>query len=266
MVRKIIVKTILNKHRRDSWFLDDYSLNPYEACAFNCVFCYIRGSKYGRNMQKSLSVKVNACRLLEKEISVRMKREEYGFIIISSSTEAWQRIEEKYKLTRRMLKIIARYKFPVHVLTKSTLVLRDLDVLKEIDRNAFIPQDLRGRINHGVFMTFSLSTLDEHVSKIFEPNAPTPAERLEAMKECRKKGFLTGVAYIPVLPFISDSYEELDEMIKTAKEFGAHYVFVGALTLFGACKEIYTAVLKKHFPELLPKYRRLFRIFNQPSK
>jgi len=144
-----------------------------------------------------------------------------------------------------MLKIIARYKFPVHVLIKSTLVLRDLDVLKEMDRNAFIPQDLGGRINHRVFMTFSSSTLDEHV---FEPNIQ-PWLRGWMHKGAQEGGFLTRVAYIPALPFVSDSYEELDEMIKTTNEFGLIMFSLNALTLFGTCKEICIAVLKKHFSE-----------------
>ena len=267
MVKEIFVKSILNKHKvRDSWFLDDYSLNPYEACAFNCVFCYIRGSKYGENMQKVLSVKVNACQLLERELPRRARKGEHGFIAISSSTEAWQPIEEKYRLTRKLLRIILHYRFPVHVLTKSKLILRDLDILKEIDKKAILPKDLRNKLNHSVLITFSLSTLDSKVAKIFEPGAPTPRERLETMQKCKENGFFTGVAYIPVLPFISDSDEQLEEMVKTAKDYGADYVFVGALTLFGIGKRFYYKVLDRYFPNLLPNYRRLFRMFNQPNK
>jgi len=267
MAKEIFVKTILNKHKvRDSWFLDDYSLNPYEACAFNCVYCYIRGSRYGENMQKVLSVKVNACQLLEKELVRRARKGEHGFIAISSATEAWQPIEEKYKLTRKLLQIILHYRFPVHVGTKSRLILRDLDILRKIDEKAILPRDLKNKLDHGVFITFSLSTLDEKVAKIFEPGAPTPKERLETMQKCKENGFFTGVAYIPVLPFISDDEEQLEEMIKTAKEYGADYVFVGALTLFGVGKKFYYRILEKHFPYLIPRYRKLFRIFNQPSK
>ena len=86
------------------------------------------------------------------------------------------------------------------------------------------------------------------------------------MQKIKEAGFYAGVAYIPVLPFISDSDEQLEEMIKIAKEFGADYVFVGTLTLYGIGKEIYYKVLEKRFPELLPKYKKLFKIFNQPSK
>ena len=91
-------------------------------------------------------------------------------------------VEEKYRLTRRCLEIIARFKFPLHCLTKSTLILRDLDLLKEIDENAILPKDLK--LKRGVLITFSLSTVDEKIAKIFEPNAPKPNERLENLAKC----------------------------------------------------------------------------------
>ena len=265
MVGEIFVKTILNKHRRrDSWFLDDYSLNPYQFCDFNCIYCYIRSSKYGGNMREGLAVKINAPTLLEKELLIRAKRKEYGFIALSSATEPWMHIEKKYELTRKCLKVIAKFKFPVHCLTKSTLILRDLDLLEEIDKNAILPSDL-SKLKHGTLITFSLSTLEEKIAKIFEPSAPKPRERLEALQKVKNAGFHAGIAYIPVLPFLSDSDEQLEEMIRTAKEFNANYVLVGALTLHGI-NDLYYKVIEKHFPELLSKYKQLFKIFSQPGR
>jgi len=267
MVKEIYVKSVLNRHkRRDEWFLDDYSLNPYQLCQFNCVYCYIRGSKYGKNMGKELAVKVNAPSLLERELLKRAKKKEFGFIALSSSTEPWQPIEEKYKLTRKCLDVISRFRFPIHCGTKSKLILRDLDLLSEIDEKAVLPEDLRTKLKHGVLVTFSFSTLNERIARIFEPAAPRPKERLTVLQEIKERGFYAGIAYIPVLPFISDNDDQLEEMIVAAKEFNADYVFVGALTLFSAGRRLYYKVLEKYFPELLPKYRRLFRIFNQPSK
>jgi len=260
MVKEITVKSVLNKHRRrDEWFLDDYSVNPYEQCAFNCIYCYIRGSKYGENLEKNLAVKVNAPRILERELHRRARRSEIGFIAFSSSTEAWQPIEQKYKLTKRLLEIVRHYKFPIHVLTKSKLVLRDLDLLKRIDEEAILPEDLKGKLNHKTLITFSISSLNDEISRIFEPGAPTPKERLETLQKCVEEEFFAGIAYIPLLPYISDSKEQMEEMVLTAKEYGAKYIFVGALTLFGAGKKLYLKTLQKHFPELVPKYEKLFR-------
>jgi len=260
MVKEIRVKSVLNKHRkRDSWFLDDYSVNPYELCAYNCIYCYIRGSKYGENLEEKLAVKINAPQILEKELQKRARKAEHGFIIFSSSTEAWQPIEQKYKLTRKMLQIVNHYKFPVHALTKSPLILRDLDILREIDETAILPKDLKNKLDHKVLITFSISSLDEEISRKFEPNAPTPKERLKALRNCLEKGFFAGIAYIPLLPYISDSPEQIEEMIATAKDYNAKYVFVGSLTLSEKGKELYYRVLERDFPELIPKYEKLFK-------
>ena len=271
MVNEIQVKSILNKHKkRDDWFLDDYSVNPYSGCSFNCIYCYIRGSKYGENMAKTLSVKINAPELLEKQLSRRAKRGEYGIIALSSSTEPYMPIEEKLKLTRKLLEIILKYRFPVEIATKSKLVLRDLDLLKEIDKNAILPDDLKPKLKHGVIISFSISTLDEKLAKILEPGAPKPIERLETIKRCKEEGFFTGVCFIPVLPFLSDSEEQIEETIKTVKEYGADFIFVGGLTLFGKgpadCKTLYYKFLEKYHPELVPNYKSLYRIFFAPSK
>ena len=270
MINEIQAKTILNKHKkRDSWFLDDYSINPYQGCSFNCVYCYTRGSKYGNHLAKTLSVKINAPELLEKQLATRAKKKEYGIIALASQ-EAYLPIEKELKITRKLLPIISKYRFPVHIGTKSTLVLRDLDMLKEIGRNAILPEDLKQKLNHRVIISFSLSTLDEKLANLFEPGAPTPKERLETMKKCKEEGFLVGANFIPVLPFLSDSEEQLEEMIKTAKDYEADFILVGSLTLFGEgptdCKTLYYQVLEKYFPELVPKYKSLFRIFFAPPK
>ena len=271
MVKEIRVKSILNKHKkRDDWFLDDYSVNPYSGCSFNCIYCYIRGSKYGENLAERLSVKINAPELLEKQLARRAKKWEYGIIALSSSTEPYMPIEENLKLTRKLLEIILKYRFPVEVATKSKLVLRDLDVLKEIDKNAILPPDLKPKLKHGVIISFSISTLDKRVARILEPGAPTPLERLDTMKKCKEAGFFTGVCLIPVLPFISDSEEQLEETIKTAKEYGADFIFVGGLTLFGKgpadSKTLYYKFLEKYYPELVTRYKSLYRIFWAPSR
>jgi DNA repair photolyase len=270
MVNEIQVKSVLNKHkRRDDWFLDDYSVNPYEGCAFNCIYCYIRGSKYGENMERTLSAKVNLPEILRKQLSLRARKREYGIICIASSTEPYMPIEERLGLTRKALEIISGYRFPVHIVTKSKLVLRDLDILKKIDKTAILPDDLK-KLNHGAMITFSISTLDDKLARALEPGAPTPMERLETMMKCREEGFLAGVCYAPTLPFISDTEEEIDRMIKAAKDYGADYAFVGTLTLFGDgpadCKTLYYKFLERYYPDLIPKYRSLFRVSFKPPR
>jgi len=270
VVNQVQVRSVLNKHKnRDAWFLDDYSINPYYGCSFNCIYCYTKGSKYGEHIMKGLSAKINAPTILEKQLKRRSRKGEYGIIALSTSTEAYMQIEEKLNLTRSILKIILRYRFPVHILTKSKLVLRDMDILKKIDENARLPKDLEQKLDHGVIISFSISTLDEKLAKILEPGAPKPTERLETMKKFKEAGFLTGVCFIPVLPFLSDSEEQLDEMVKTAAEYGADFCLIGALTLFGSgprdCKTLYYRFLEEYYPELVPKYKKLYGNFWAPS-
>lgn len=271
MTNEIQVKAVLNKQqKRDEWFLCDYTLNPYSGCSFNCLYCYVRGSKYGENMAKAFSVKVNAPELLEKQLSRRAKKGEYGIIALASATEPYMPIEEKLKLTRRLLEIVLKYKFPVEVATKAKLVLRDLDLLKEIDKDAILPDDLKPKLKHGAIISFSISSLDDKLASILEPAASKPSERLETMRKCKEEGFLTGVCFIPVLPFLSDSKEELEMTIKTVKEYGADFIFIGGLTLFGKgpadSKTLYYRFLEKYYPELVRKYKSLYRIFFAPSK
>jgi len=125
--------------------------------------------------------------------------------------------------------------------------------------------DVRDIIEKGVH-----SFLKEELAKILEPGAPKPIERLETMKRCKEEGFLTGVCFIPVLPFLSDSDGQLEETIRTVKEYGADFIFIGGLTLFGKglldCKTLYYKFLEKHYLELVPKYKSLYRIFFAPSK
>src|SRR5258707_14792974 len=114
MPHEIQVKSILNKtKRRDPWFLDDYTLNPYSGCSFNCLYCYIRGSKYGVHMEDRLSVKTNAVELLEKELSRRAKKGEYGIIVVSSATDPYLQFEKELRLTRKLLEVILKFRFPV---------------------------------------------------------------------------------------------------------------------------------------------------------
>src|SRR5687768_5102312 len=131
-MKEITVKSILNKKKkRDSWFLDDYTLNPYEGCSFNCQYCYIRGSKYGENMSESLSVKINGGEVLDRQLAFRVKKDQFGIIALASATDPYIRAEERYRMTETFLKIILRHRFPLLMITKSELILRDLDLLKE---------------------------------------------------------------------------------------------------------------------------------------
>ncbi len=264
MPHEIQVKTILNKKKkRDSWFLDDYTLNLYSSCSFNCLYCYIRGSKYGLNLEDSLSVKVNAIELLDKQLALRAKKGHFGYIVMSSATDPYLQIEKKYELTREALKIIAKHKFPLHLITKSDLITRDVDLLHEVNKNAILPADLAKKFNKGLIVSFSFSTLDDKVGKIFEPGATKPSVRFETLSTILKEGFHAGVSLMPLIPFISDTKEHLDILFSSFKKIKANYVMPSTITLFGNeaadSKTLMLRAIRKHYPELETKYLNYFK-------
>lgn len=261
MPREIHVTSVLNKKKqRDAWFLDDYTLNLYSSCSFNCLYCYIRGSKYGLNLETALSVKTNAIEVLDRQLFNRAKKNQYGVIVLSSATDPYVHAEEHYGLTRQALEVIRQHRFPVHLITKSPMIERDFDLLHAIDRTAILPTDLP--LQRGAIVTFSFSTIDDRVAKIFEPGAPPPAERLKALQSCVEAGFLSGVSLMPLLPFISDTTESLERLFSTFQKIGAAYVMPSTITLFGNStsdsKTLVLRAVRKHFPELTEKYERFF--------
>ena len=269
MPNEIQVKSVLNKtKRRDPWFLDDYTVNPYSACSFNCLYCYIRGSKYGEHMEERLSVKINALELLDKQLAARAKKHQYGFIVLSSATDPYLQVEKKYELTRKLLELIHHYKFPVHIITKSELVIRDFDLLEKINRDAILPADLETTGIAKVFITFSFSTLDDNVGKIFEPGAPSPSRRMATLEQALSNKFHSGVSLMPLLPYITDTEEQLHVMFRTFQQLGIRYIFPATITLFGDdahdSKPLMLSAIRKYFPHLESKYEKLFSYGPQP--
>ncbi len=263
MLQQKQIKSVLNKHKkRDSWFLDEYSVNPYEGCSCNCLYCYIRGSKYGENMEAGIYIKENAIEVLEKQLAARAKKGQFGIVAVGSATDAYLQHEEKLGFTRKMLELFLKYRFPVFISTKCTLVSRDTALLKEIDKRAILPEDLKETLNRGVILSVSLSTLDEKISAMLEPGAATPKQRLELISILKQEGFLVGVNAIPLLPFISDTEEEIEKIIAASKLHGADYILTGGLTLFGNdardSKTLFYKFLEKNNTALLTQYRQLY--------
>jgi DNA repair photolyase len=263
MLQQKQVKSVLNKHKkRDSWFLDDYAVNPYEGCSCNCLYCYIRGSKYGENMNDLLTVKQNVLEVLDKQLAARAKKQQYGFVAVGSATDAYIHHEEKWRLTEGILQLLLKYRFPVFISTKRDLILRDVDLLKEIDKAAILPPDLATRLKRGLILSVSVSTMDETISTMLEPGAISPALRLQLAGQLKAEGFLAGVNAIPLLPFLSDSSEKIEEIVSAAKTQQADYLLAGGLTLFGDgpadSKTLFYKFLERYQPGLLSEYQRLY--------
>ncbi len=263
MLRQKQVKSVLNKHKkRDTWFLDDYSINPYEGCSCNCQYCYIRGSKYGENMDDGLVAKSNAAEILDKQLAIKSKKNQYGIIAVGSGTDAYIYHEEKQQQTLQVLQTILKHRFPIFISTKCTLITRDIELLKEIDKAAILPYDLQQKLARGVILSVSISTLNEDISNRLEPGAASPLRRLQLVKQLKEEGFLVGVNAIPLLPFISDTDQELEKIIIAAKESQADYILTGGLTLFGNgaadSKTLFYKFIERYNPLLLSQYQQLY--------
>jgi len=242
--------------------LDDYSVNPYEGCSCNCLYCYIRRSKYGENMEDGLAVKTNALAVLEKQLAARAKKNQYGLVAVGSATDAYIHHEERFRITEGMLRLLLKYRFPVFISTKRSLITRDTELLKAIDKTAILPDDLKDKLKRGVVLSVSVSTMDEKISDMLEPGAISPIKRMELVKQLKHEGFLVGVNAIPVLPFISDTESGLERIISAASEHGADYVLIGGLTLFGNgpadSRTLFYKFLERYDNSLVRGYQQLY--------
>ncbi len=254
IVKEIESKSILRKHKRiDSWFVSRYGMNFYRGCAHNCVYCDGRAEKYQVEGEfgQEVAVKINAIEILRRELSPGRKRTPLKkcFMMIGGGVgDSYQPVEEKYQLTRQALLLMAELSLPVLVLTKSTLIERDLDVLLQINRQS------RAIVN------FSFSSMDERISAIFEPGVPSPARRLESMSKFKQTGIPCGLFLMPVIPFLTDTSEQIERVFQAATMIGIEYIIFSGMTLKpGRQTQYFFETLKEHFPELLPRYGAIFQ-------
>lgn len=208
------------------------------------------------------SVKANAAELLDKQLALRARKNEFGFIVLSSATDPYLHFEKETRLTRSLLEIILKHRFPVHIITKSDLVLRDVELLKEISARAIVPYDLRDKIESGLMVTFSFSGVDEAAAKIFESGATLPAIRLSAMKTIASHQIHTGVSLMPLLPFITDTAEHLEKMFTEFINADAKYAMPATLSVYGSragdSRTLMLRAVAKHYPHLKEKYDKWF--------
>ncbi len=197
-----------------------------------------------------ISVKINALELLTRELDPSRKRKpmKRSFVLLGGGVgDSYQLIEKKYQLARGALELIEHFDHPVHVLTKSTLVERDMDIL------------LRIHEKQRTLLSMSFSSVDEEISRIFEPGVPSPTKRLATLKKFKEQGVICGMYLLPVIPFITDSEEQIDRSVKAAADAGLDYIHFGGMTLKdGRQRQYFESVIERHYPEELGKYRKIY--------
>ncbi len=245
MITEIEAKGILNPVKQpDDWFGLKYNMNLYRGCQHRCIYCDSRSMCYQiDNFDHEVIVKVNAVELLADQLP---RKRVVGTIGTGSMNDPYMPLEKRYNLTGRALEVIAENRFPVHVLTKSDLVLRDIDILAEINQ---------------VFaaVSFTVTAADDILGKKVEPGAPVSSRRFAAMARLAGRGIPTGVLLMPVLPFIEDTLENVIGIVELAAENGASYILPSlGMTLRDRQRFHYYQQLDEQFPGTKEQYVRQF--------
>lgn len=236
VVRETPCKSILNRSG-----ISDYSLNGYTGCVHGCAYCYARFmQRFHPHVEpwgEFVDVKSNAVEALERQL----RRAKPGEVFVSSACDGWQPIEAERRLTRQCCNLLLNHGFQLNVLTKSTLILRDLDVLSQ------------GRARIGVTVT----TQDERLRSLWEPWASGVEERWRIIEQARRAGLETAVMFGPMLPFLSDSDGAIGAMFQRAADLGVGTIWVDALNPRPKVWPAVADLLRRHFPDLREQYGRL---------
>jgi len=243
--REIQTKGILNPIQgQDDWFGLSYNMNLYRGCEHQCIYCDSRSTCYRiENFNHEVLIKINALSLLEETLP---RKRRVGFIGFGSMNDPYTYAEKRYRLTGQALKIAEKYRFPVHIITKSDMVLKDKATLISVNQ-------VKARVS------FTVTTTDDDLAKKLEPGAPAPSRRLAAMKELSESGIETGVLMMPILPFIEDSPRNVLDVVEAAAVNGADYIIPSfGMTIREGQREYYYGQLERHFPGLRQKYEQAF--------
>ena len=203
MIKEIRAKTLVSRVQGlDSYFGLDFGMNLYRGCQHHCIYCDSRSLCYGLDaFDRDVLIKANAVELLESELRRKRKK---GVIGTGSMHDPYMPLEDKVRLTRRALEVIAAYGFGVHIVTKSDLVLRDTAILQKISRVA------------GSVVSLTITTADDDLSRKIEPGAPPSSARFRTLKTLAEAGIETRIALMPTLPFIEDTWENVSEIVEEA--------------------------------------------------
>lgn len=241
----IPAKTILGR-TKGGWFGTDYMMNLYRGCCHGCIYCDSRSDCYGIDDFDRVRAKENALALLRDELRRKVRS---GVVGTGSMSDPYNPFEETELLTRHALELINAYGFGAVVLSKSALIARDADILLEIAEHS------------PTMAKMTVTTCDDELCRLIEPNVSVSSERFSAIAEMSDKGIFTGITLMPVLPFIEDTEENIVGIVKTAHECGARFIYPAfGMTLRGRQREHYLSQLEKIFPEkgLRRKYESYF--------
>jgi DNA repair photolyase len=246
-VKEIICKTALHYHDRE--FASNWDLNIYRGCGHRCIYCFAQYSHKYLDIGEDeffddISVKTNVADTLHADFSKRSWNDDP--VNICGVADGYQPLEKEYVLMPKIIETFIRHKNPMIITTKSTLLLRDIDLLDELNKIA------------GVNVQVSASAIEEIIREKIEPFAPPTNERLEMMSELSRRGIPCGVLMMPIIPHLTDNTENLDTIFKLAKENGAKSIIPQILHLRGNTKNVFFSHIRNFFPELESQIKPLY--------
>lgn len=229
-----------------------WTLNPYRGCEFGCKYCYARYTHEfmelhdGLEFERKIFAKLGSPDLLRAEL--RRARDGGQPIALGTATDPYQPAEKQFEVTRGMLKVFGEFEgLDFSITTKSTLILRDLDLLVALARR------------HRLSVHITVTTIDSRLARLLEPKAPPPLKRLEAVRQLVSGGVRTGVNAAPIIPGITDSPAQLESLARAASEHGAQCFFGNVLFLMPSAMAQFMPFLEKRRPDLVQRYRKLYR-------
>ncbi len=243
------VKKVLKKGSHiDSYFVSKYSFSPYMACQHGCKYCDGRAERYyvEGDFEQDIVVRKNTAQQLDEDLT---KERDWGVILVGSGiSDAYQPCELEEQIMTESLKVLIKHKYPLFIITKSAHILRDIDLLDKLNQLA------------GVTVSSSLTFPDDKHRKIIEPNASSIEDRVKSLEVLQKRGIAIGITAMPILPKIVDNPKDLEKLFSLYKSINPAFVLAGGLTLRpGRNKNIYMQVLKKHYPQYLEIYEKMYR-------
>jgi DNA repair photolyase len=228
-----------------------WTINPYRGCEFACKYCYARYThefmemRDGVDFEQKIYVKQHAANLLRQELRRVKPGEE---IAIGTATDPYQPAERRFEVTRAILEELVRHEgLELGIITKGSLILRDLDLLKELGR--------RNRL----FVNLTVTTLNVKLARILEPRAPRPDLRMEAVRQLNQAGVAAGISCSPVIPGITDSPRDLEALVRATSEAGGKHIFANPLFLKPCSAAVFMPFLEKEFPQLAAGYRERYK-------
>jgi DNA repair photolyase len=248
---EVRAKTVINRVPEASQVPFRWTINPYRGCTHACTYCFARPThKYldmnaGRDFEREIIVKVNAPEVLRAQLARPSWKGEH--IALGTNTDPYQWVEGRYKLMRGIWEAMRDAANPCSILTKSPLLLRDLDLMQQIGERTSISANL------------SIPTLDEKAWRATEPHTPNPRARIEAVAELNRAGIPCGVLIAPLMPGINDSAEQVAEIVELCEQAGAVSIGGIALHLRGEVRSIFMDWLRAKRPDLVPQYEQMYR-------